>query len=195
MPALAPTITQIGPTNAPVTAGSLVADLSTDPGESDPGPFTYNLTDDASGAVVIAASGTQLEAATDLDGTYDVAATVTGSDATPSPETTATLTFQDTAPAIEDPYENNPQFPPPLPDGTTEAPWEYFIVTATNMLVPNARNGVDFVVARPSKDEPQQNIHWDDAVLGPRPDAEIEQLARDLASQYPLSGTPTAKRS
>lgn len=86
-----------------------------------------------------------------------------------------------------DGYAENPQFPP-APDEDTA--WTNYIVAATNVLRPAARDGVDFVVGRTSRGEPLSNLVWDDAKLGPRPDAEIEELAKKMAApSLPISQT------
>jgi hypothetical protein len=190
MPALAPTITQTAAADQPCPTGTKVADLATDAAEVDPGPFTYAVSTGASSFSITAA---ELFAAVDLTGANAVGVTVTGSDATASPETTATITVGEVvAPPVDtdDPYAGNPQIPPPLPSGTTVLPWELFMRQATLQLRPHARDGVDFVIAKPSREEPMANLHWDDVVLGPRPDAEIQALAEELAAGYPLSPVP-----
>lgn len=194
MPALAPIITQTAPTDQPVTAGAVVATLATDPGETDPGPFTYGV---VTGAANFAVSGTDLMAAVDLTGANDVGVTVTGSDATASPETLATLTFGEVVPPSDwesdDGYEDNPCFPP-VPADPAEQGYQYFLVQATNMVVPHARPDVDFVYARADKYSDITNLWWNDAVLGPRPDAEIEALARELAANAPQLAAPPVRK-
>ena len=65
-----------------------------------------------------------------------------------------------------------------------------FIVAATHAVVKDARNGIDFVVARPDKYSAPANVYWNDALLGPRPDAEIEAEARRLAAEWPENVNP-----
>jgi hypothetical protein len=192
MPALAPTVTQsVAADLTPCPAGTKVADLAPGAGETDPGPFTYTV---STGSAVFSISGVDLNAAVDLSGANDVGVTVTGSDATASPETTATITvgtFVDPPPEeTDDPYAGNPQIPAPLPPGTSEMPWEFFMKQATLMLRPNARDGVDFAVDKTEKGTVPANAAWNDAVLGPRPDAEIEALARELAAGSPFTPIP-----
>ena len=176
---VAPTITQTT-TEAPVPAGNAVADLNAAEAES------YALTNDGGGLFTI--SGASITAVSEIAaGDYDVAATATNAEGT-GPEATATLSFANTNiyDDTDDPYAGNPNLPPPFPEGTTPADaWDCFLVAATHAVVPHARNGVDFVVARASKTEPNANVYWDDTVLGPRPDAEIEVEARRLASEWP----------
>jgi len=192
MPALAPTITQTAPTDQPCPSGTKVADLAPDAAEVDPGPFTYAV---VTGGTNFSITAAELFAAADLSGANDVGVTVTGSDATASPETTATITVGTvTNPPVHitDEYPDNPNIPAQLPPGTTVLPWTNFMVMATKMLRPYARDGVDFVVARPSKDEENVNVYWDDVLLGPRPDAEIQALAEELAAANPYYLPPPA---
>jgi hypothetical protein len=187
MPALAPTITQTVATDlTPCPSGTKVADLATDPAEVDPGPFTY-ATADAAFSITAA----ELFAATDLVGANPVSVTVTGSDATASPATAATITVGEEVveppPAewtSDDGYEDNPAFPP-VPADPQEQGWQYFMTMATLSMFPHARDGVDFVNARADKYSDITNVHWNDVLLGPRPDAEIETLARALAAEAP----------
>lgn len=187
MPALAPIITQTAPADQPATAGAIVATLATDAAEVDPGPFTYAV---VTGASQFTVAGTDLTAAVDLTGANPVGVTVTGSDAVASPEGTATITVGEevVAPPAEwtsdDGYEDNPAFPP-VPADPAEQGWQYFMTMATLSLFPHARDGVDFVNARADKYSDITNVHWDDVLLGPRPDAEIETLARALAAEAP----------
>lgn len=89
-----------------------------------------------------------------------------------------------------DDYAGNPQLPPQ--GGLAENAWTMFIVAATNAVVPHARDGVDFAVARPDKYSAPANVHWDDALLGPRPDQAIEDEARRLAAEWPETVNPLA---
>lgn len=186
MPALAPVITQTAPTSDPVTAGTTVATLATDPGETDPGPFTYAV---VTGATNFTVSGTDLTAAVDLSGANPVGVTVTGSDATASPEAQATITLGEVAAppsnwSADDGYEDNPAFPPRPADPETQG-YQYLLTAATLSLFPYARDGVDFVNARADKYSDITNVYWNDALLGPRPTQEIEDLARAFAAEAP----------
>lgn len=87
----------------------------------------------------------------------------------------------------DDPYHDNPNLPPPLPPGTTEVPFDFFLRQATLLLFPYARVGWDFMVARAQKTAPFTNVYWNEDTLGPRPDAEIEALAKQLAADTPFA--------
>lgn len=173
-----------------VTAGTVVAHIAPATDETAEGPFTFSITDDGGGAVEAKTDDVSPEivAAQDIAGDISVAATINNPEGA-SPPTTQAMTFAEPPPDNpyddNDEYAGNPQLPPSLPADATELPWDNFIVMATKMLVPRARDGVDFVVARPAKTQPHQNIHWDAALLGARPDAEIEALARELAAAQP----------
>ena len=52
-----------------------------------------------------------------------------------------------------------------------------------------ARDGVDFAVARTKKTGALKNVHWDDALLGPRP-VRIEDEASRLAAAWPEQRDP-----
>jgi hypothetical protein len=184
MPPLAPVITQTV-TDAPVPINTIVATLAPGAGETDPGPFTYALTTDDGGAFT--STGTDVSTTADTpEGSHTIGAMVTTSGGT-SPEGTVILVFVAPAPvAPEDEYAGNPQIPPPMPPGAQPVDyWRRYIADATMRLVPWARQGVDFAVGRAAKDEQMENVFWDDVVLGPRPDAEIEALARDIAAAEP----------
>jgi hypothetical protein len=193
MAPLAPIITQTVATDfAPCPPGTQVAALTPDPAETDPGPFTYAIATDLDG--VFAISGTSLTAAVDLTGGHSVGVTVSSAGGT-SPEGSATILVGGSVAPPEPPpddYPDNPNVPPMLPpDAPTDAIWDQFIVMATLMLIPRARNGVDFAVGKVGdKYEQNQSVFWDDALLGPRPDAEIEALARQLATDTPRPYTP-----
>lgn len=102
------------------------------------------------------------------------------------------LTFTWTAavgpPPPTDGYLSNSQLPPKLAD--PDEAWRYFITAATHAIVPGARNGVDFVVARTDKYAPLNTLHWDNTLLGPRPHAAIEAEARRLAAEWPSNVNP-----
>lgn len=187
MPALAPIITQTAPADQPATTGAVVATLATDPAEVDPGPFTYAV---VTGAAQFTVAGTDLTATGDLTGANPVSVTVTGSDAVASPEGTATITLGEAASGgsgewgADDGYEDNPTFPPIPGDPATQG-YQYFLDQATLTVCPFARNGVDFVNGRNDKYEDITNLYWNDALLGPRPVQEIEDLAKALAAEAP----------
>ena len=189
---VAPTITQIA-TTSPVAPGTPVADLAAAEAE------TYATT-----SAEFAVTGTQLTAIAEVPaGAYSVAVTATNVEGT-SPEGTASLTFADEVvdpppsgweEMGEDPNPNFPPVPPTHVEGEVpDDTWKQFLVQATHMIRPHARDGVDYVVARASKYAPLENIAWDDAVLGPRPDAEIEALAQALYAEWPKDAPPPASR-
>ena len=174
---IAPTITPIAPApTSPVAASTPVADLSAAEAES------YATT-----STEFAVTGTQLTAIAEVPaGTYNVAVTATNSEGT-SPEGTADLTFADAVvppdPIDSDDYGDNPQIPPPVP---VEERWRYFLSMATNEIRPHAREGVDFVVAKPDRDTPLDFVYWNDALLGTKP-PEIEEYARLMSDEQPWS--------
>jgi hypothetical protein len=194
MPPLAPTITQIVPTTgAPTPAGTPVADLAQPGGEVDPGPFTYAILTDPGAAYVV--NGAQLDAAIDLDGAFFVEVTVDSAGGT-SPAGSATLTFADNLNAWDDQdahYADNPQIPPLTPE---DEKWKMFLRQAVLTIVPRARFGIDFMVARETgKFSGQAIIDWDDTVLGTCPTPEIEAYAKQLSAEWPWStlGEPPAR--
>ena len=176
---VAPTITQTV-TEAPVPADTVVADLSAPEAES------YALTDDGGGLFAI--NGASIASVSEITaGDYTVAATATNVEGT-GPATTQSLTFTAAVEEErEDDYAGNPQIPPPMAEGDE---WTCFIVAATSAIRPHARNGVDYAVARPDRATPLANVAWNDTVLGPRPDAEIEEEARRLADAWPSDINP-----
>jgi hypothetical protein len=191
-PTITPTLTQ-----SPVGVGSTVADLLAAEAES------YALVSDVPvGSFTVV--GATLTAAVELvAGSYTANVTATNIEGT-SPEGTATFELADEI-APEPPSgewgelgdDPNPSFPPIPPTHTEdEVPadaWKAFLVQATHMIRPHARDG-DFVVARTTKYAPLENIAWDDAVLGPRPTAEIEALAQQLYDEWPKGIPPVIKR-
>lgn len=181
---LAPEITQaVPPTGDPIAVGTVVANLAQPTAETDPGPFTYEITQDPQSAFTVA--GATLEAAIVMDGDYPVSVTATSALGT-SPEGSYTISVGGAA-WTDAGVDENPQFPPIPPTPAADVPddaWKTFLVMATTMVVPRARNGVDFVVARPDKFAAPENIYWDDVVLGPRP-AEIDDVAKQLAAAWP----------
>lgn len=191
MAPLAPVITQTV-TTSPVAGNTVVATLAQPGGETDPGPFTYALTTNVGGAFAV--TGTNISTtATTFAGSRAIGAKATSAGGV-SPEGTATLAFTDGDSPYDDlgqGYADNPQFPPAMAADETEVPWTLFIRQATTMVVPGARDGVDFAVARFSKLTPDVNVYWNDAVLGPRPDAEIEATARALAGASPYNTSTT----
>lgn len=183
MAPLAPIVTQIVPTDQPATAGTPVADLTQPVEETDPGPFTYATTSSD-----VSVSGTQLVAAMDLSTAISVDVTAESA-AGVSSATTASLTFApvDSTADDEAEYAGNPQFPP-----ADDEPWTYFITRATQMLFPRAIEGTDFVVGRALVTDPIGSIYWNEDILGTRPDAEIEALAKELAAPAPPAGQTMA---
>jgi hypothetical protein len=180
----APTITQTVPTTGdPIAAGTPVADLFSAEAE------TYAIDGTSEQFEVVDAT---LQALTELDGAFSVSVTASNAEGTSSP-TTQTLTFAENENPwddTDDHYPGNPQLPPPLPSDNKQAAWQMFLVPATHAIVRGARNGVDFVVARPAKNAAPVNTYWNDAYLGPRPTAEIEAEARRLAAEWPDGVTP-----
>lgn len=79
---------------------------------------------------------------------------------------------------IDDPYAGNPQFPPSI-----DEPWTYYIDQATQTMFPRIRAETDYVIGRLSTSDPISNLYWNEEVLGVRPDAEIEALARQMAGE------------
>lgn len=185
MAPLAPILTQTFASTPPgPTAGTVVGNLSQPAWESDPGPFTYTL---VGGSAVFALAGADITVKNDTDGAYFLSAKAT-TPAGVSGENGDTWIFADDQNMWDDTpdgYSDNPQIPPSLPADFETVPWTLFIERATLMLMPWARVGVDFVVNRPSKSEDLRNVRWNVAVLGLRPNAEIEALARKLASYSP----------
>lgn len=186
MPPLAPAINPLLPTTGdPVPIGTAVAQIVLAPSEVDPGPFTYAKTQDPGVAYTLVAD--TLEAAIILDGAYFVAVTVTGASGT-SPEGSATLVFSDDQNHwndTPDPYEGNAQLPPPIPEADK---WKFFIKAAIRDLVPRSRFGVDYMVAREAgKASGQVVLDWNDVLLGPYPQIEVETHAQDLAARWPWS--------
>lgn len=192
---VAPTVTQTV-TTSPVTVGTAVADLAAAEAE------TYELVSDTPPGS-LAVSGATLTAAIELvAGSYTANVTATNVEGT-SPEGTGSLSFADeviepppgTAWAdIPDAGPAFPTIPPSAPENLLpDDAWKTFLVQATMLVRPHARNGVDFIVARTEKNAPPENIQWNDAVLGPRPDAEIEAQARALFDEWP-KGAPLPGR-
>lgn len=183
MAPLAPVITQTAPNNAPVSSGTTVATLAPGAGETDPGPFTYAESNDPGGAFTI--SGTNVVAAKNLSGSYVLGVTVTTAAGT-SPPGAANLVFQDPNPwdDVADPY--GPQIPPPLAPGV-RIPWTYFMNRAIRMVVPQARDGVDYVVARSAKNQSNAVSGWNTALLGAYPTAQVQLVATQLAAQSPYN--------
>jgi hypothetical protein len=194
---VAPTITQTV-TDSPVAIGAPVAELAAAEAE------TYALVSDTPPGS-FAVSGSALTAAVELvAGSYTANVTATNVEGT-SPEGTGSLTLADALPPEppggawsdlgDDP---NPSFPPiPPTHAEDEVPadaWKTFLVQATHMLRPHARDGVDYVVARATKYDPPENVEWNDVVLGPRPTAEIEALAQQLYANWPKNAPPPAAR-
>lgn len=179
MAPMPPVITQTAAPNAGVTSGTQVATLAQPGDETDPGPFTYAVDDTVNFAVNAAA----LDAAADLDGVYPVNVTATAASGTSAP---AFANIAVTT-AIRLGYIDNPQFPPitpTLPPAPPSTAWTAYLRMATNMVVPLARDGVDFVVARPTKFAPFETVYWDDVLLGARP-ATIDTVAQDLYAMHP----------
>lgn len=178
----APTITQTVTT--PVMAGTEVATLFEASAE------TYAIDGTSSEVEVV---GDKLQALIDLNGSIPVSVTATNVEGT-GPPAAQTLTFTvDANPwdDVNDSYAGNPQLPPPLTtEGRDAALWEMFLVAATNAIVPGARNGVDYCVARADKYAAPANVAWNDTLLGPRPDAAIEAEARRLAAEWPVGTAP-----
>ena len=183
MAPLAPVITPLAQT-APVSTGTVVANLAQPPEETDPGPFDYQV---VTGADQVAVAGTTLTASVELSADVAVGVTATSDPGGTSPEGTGTITVAAAEEEREDDYANNPQIPPPMAEGDE---WTCFIVPATTAIRPHARNGVDYVVSRPDRATPLASTGWNDAVLGPRPDAEIEAEARRLAGEWPTDVNP-----
>jgi len=185
MAPLPPILTQTWPTTgAPAPAGTDVGHCMQPEWETDPGPFTYTL---VGGTAVFELSGSFVKVKNDTDGAYFISATVTTPAGT-SAENGETWIFADDENLWDDsadPYTDNPQIPPPLPADYVTVPWTLFIERATLMLMPWARVGVDFMVSRASKTEDMKVVAWNVAVLGLRPNAEIEALAKQLASYSP----------
>jgi hypothetical protein len=191
MPPLAPVVTQTVATDlTPCPAGTVLADIAQPPEEVDPGPFTYSCGPAPPGNLSVA--GTTLVASDDLEGSNwaDVVATSAGGD---SPATRATITVAEavdmgTPFPTDDPYLDNPQLPPPTP---ADERWRAFLRRAIIDLVPRARFGVDFMVAREAgKNSGQVVLDWDDTLLGPYPQAEVEAHAQALADAQPWSEPP-----
>lgn len=170
----------------PCPAGTKVADIAPDPAETDPGPFTYAVVTGAESFTVV---DTALNATVDLTGATPVGVTSTSAGGT-SPEGSATITVGEAATgeggewSADDGYEDNPSFPP-LPTDPEAQGYQYFLDQATQTVVPHARRDMDFVNARADKYSDITNVYWNDALLGPRPAQEIEDLARALAADAP----------
>jgi hypothetical protein len=191
MPPLAPTITQAPPTNdPPLGVGEIAANVAKQPGDPDTDTATFTKTADPGSAFTL--TGSILYAAKELDGAFSVTITATTPGGT-SPPTTATLTFAENDNPWDDTdhgYPGNPQIPPVLPPDQSASAWPVFLVPATNAIVPRARNGVDFVVARTAKDQPPESVYWNATLLGARPDTAIENEAKRLLSQWPSNVRP-----
>jgi hypothetical protein len=162
--------------------------MATAPGEVDPGPFTYTLVTDDGGNFT---STDDVISTTigGLTGDHAIGGVITGTTGV-SDEGMASLTFGEssgTSPFLpEDDHTGNPLFPPALPpDAPSDARWGGFISRATNRIVPRARDGVDFVAVRTERTQEIENIYWNEELLGTRPDAEIEALAREMAASQP----------
>jgi hypothetical protein len=175
MPPLAPVVTPVTPLNSPVAANTTVANLAQPGGEPDAGPFTYAATS----VDLYTVTGTALKNKVVLDSTQPVTVTATSAGGT-SPATSATIvvTFEH-----YQGYTGNPQIRAPL---ARSEYWRHFLSIATRQLVPLARDGVDFQVARIDRTALMDNVAWDAARLGARPQTAIEQLAHDMAAKVPL---------
>lgn len=183
---LTPIITQTVPTTGPaIEAGTTVAAITQPPGD-EAEDVLYTKQSDPGNAYTLA--GSDLKAAITLDGAFFVGVMAENGDGNSS-EGSATLIFADdenVANDTDDSHAGNPQVPPPLPSDATAWPKSAFLRKATNMIIPYARDGVDFLVARPAKDQEHASVYWDDTTLGVRPDAEIDAMAQHLADEQPF---------
>lgn len=194
MAPLPPNITQQWPQFLePCPAGEVAGRCSQPTWDPDPGPFTYEIVADPGGVYEI--SGADILAKVEIDGAYFVGVTSTSAGGT-SAENGATLIFadnqnpdDDTTPYLKDKddYVGNPLIPPPVAeDAPTDVYWDWYLPRAAVKIVPHARIGVDFGIDKPDRYAQGKLAFWNEALLGPCPEAEIEEEARRMARDNPV---------
>jgi hypothetical protein len=183
-----PTITQKVPTTGdPVPADTLVADVFS------VGASTYAVTFGDDKFDIGGDQDNEIVTLSELDGAFHIEVTATNGDGTSEPGS-GTLIFADNENPWDDtpnPYPGNPLIPPPFPNGAApDIAWRMYQARAIAMLVPRARDGVDYAVVRTDMDSPANIVDWNATLLGACPTTEIEALARDLAAADPLPYIP-----